>query len=227
MFKRQLSRVVERKKLPAKRSGFAQKAKIGGQTVFVRTGEYDDNTLGEIFIDLHKEGASFRSGQLFCHCRLHRALGGVPLEEFADKFTFTRFEPSGPVDHPNIKFSTSIVDYVFRLLAFEYLDRQTCSRGTGRDRRSLRWICHQKHEASIQKPHAKKSGTGSSGSGEKQQAQRRSGICCQQDPMGDAPPCHKCGHTTIRNGTCYKCLNCGERAAADPIMNTINKPVTR
>jgi ribonucleoside-diphosphate reductase alpha chain len=124
IFKRQLSRVVERKKLPAKRSGFTQKAKVGGQTMFVRTGEYDDGTLGEIFIDLHKEGASFRS---LVNCfAIAISIGlqyGVPLEEFVDKFTFTRFEPSGPVDHANIKFSTSIVDYVFRLLAFEYLER--------------------------------------------------------------------------------------------------------
>ncbi|MEZ5013709.1 MAG: hypothetical protein R2794_05410 [Chitinophagales bacterium] len=124
IFKRQLSRVVERKKLPAKRDGFTQKSKIGGQTIFVRTGEYEDGTLGEIFIDMHKEGASYRS-LLNCFA-IAVSIGlqyGVPLEEFADKFTFTRFEPSGPVDHPNIKFSTSIIDYVFRLLGFEYLNR--------------------------------------------------------------------------------------------------------
>ncbi|MBP6732115.1 MAG: vitamin B12-dependent ribonucleotide reductase, partial [Chitinophagales bacterium] len=121
-FMRELSRIVERKKLPHKRRGFTQKAKIGGQTVFVRTGEYDDQTLGEIFIDMHKEGASFRS---LMNCfAISVSIGlqyGVPLEEFVNKFTFTRFEPSGMVDHPNIKNASSIVDYIFRLLAFEYL----------------------------------------------------------------------------------------------------------
>src|ERR1019366_7624687 len=94
-FMRELSRIVERKKLPHKRRGFTQKAKIGGQTVFVRTGEYDDATLGEIFVDMHKEGASFRS---LMNCfAISVSIGlqyGVPLEEFVNKFTFTRFEPS-------------------------------------------------------------------------------------------------------------------------------------
>jgi len=123
-FMRELSRIVERKKLPHKRRGFTQKAKIGGQTVFVRTGEYDDTTLGEIFVDMHKEGASFRS---LMNCfAISVSIGlqyGVPLEEFVNKFTFTRFEPSGMVDHPNIKNASSVVDYIFRLLAFEYLQR--------------------------------------------------------------------------------------------------------
>ncbi|HRN95771.1 MAG TPA: vitamin B12-dependent ribonucleotide reductase, partial [Chitinophagales bacterium] len=123
-FKTALARIVERKRLPHKRNGFTQKAKIGGQTVFVRTGEYEDGTLGEIFIDMHKEGASFRS---LMNCfAISVSIGlqyGVPLNEFVDKLTFTRFEPSGMVDHPNIKNASSIVDYIFRLLGFEYLNR--------------------------------------------------------------------------------------------------------
>ena len=117
-FKRQLSNIVHRKKLPEKRGGFTQKAKIGGHTIFVRTGEYTDGTLGEIFIDMHKEGASFRS-LLNCFA-ISVSIGlqyGVPLDEFVEKFIFTRFEPSGMVDHTNIKNSTSVVDYIFRLLA--------------------------------------------------------------------------------------------------------------
>jgi ribonucleoside-diphosphate reductase alpha chain len=98
---------------------------VGGQTIFVRTGEYDDGTLGEIFIDMHKEGASFRSLMNCFSIAVSVGLQyGVPLEEFVDKFAFTRFEPSGMVEgHPNVKNATSIVDYIFRLLGFEYLRR--------------------------------------------------------------------------------------------------------
>ncbi|NQW79315.1 MAG: vitamin B12-dependent ribonucleotide reductase, partial [Chitinophagaceae bacterium] len=123
-FKRQLSRIVERKSLPAKRRGFTQKARIGGQVLFLRTGEYNDNTLGEIFIDLAKEGSTLRS---LMNCfAISISVGlqyGVPLEEFVEKFVFTKFEPSGMVDHPNIKTTTSIVDFIFRSLAYEYLGR--------------------------------------------------------------------------------------------------------
>src|SRR6185369_11693848 len=123
-FKRQLSNIVHRKKLPEKRAGFTQKSKVAGHTIFVRTGEYDDSTLGEIFIDMHKEGASFRS-LLNCFA-IAVSIGlqyGVPLEEFVEKFIFTRFEPSGMVEHPNIKSTTSIIDFMFRSLAYEYLGR--------------------------------------------------------------------------------------------------------
>ncbi|MGL6267180.1 MAG: vitamin B12-dependent ribonucleotide reductase, partial [Chitinophagaceae bacterium] len=122
--KRQLSRIVERKTLPAKRRGFTQKAKINGQAIFLRTGEYNDSTLGEIFIDLAKEGSTLRS---LMNCfAISVSVGlqyGVPLEEFVEKFVFTKFEPAGMVDHPNIKSTTSIVDFVFRCLAYEYLGR--------------------------------------------------------------------------------------------------------
>ena len=123
-FKRQVARVLERNRLPAKRRGWTQKAKIAGHTVFLRTGEYADGTLGEIFVDLHKEGASFR--RLMSCFAIAVSIGlqyGVPLEEFVDKFIFTRFEPNGFVDHPNIKHATSVVDYIFRVLGMEYLGR--------------------------------------------------------------------------------------------------------
>ena len=97
-FMRQLSRVVQKKSLPYKRRGYTQKASIDGQTVFVRTGEYEDGTLGEIFVDMHKEGATFRS---LMNCfAIAVSVGlqyGVPLEEYVEKFTFTRFEPAGMV----------------------------------------------------------------------------------------------------------------------------------
>ncbi|MBR9977177.1 MAG: vitamin B12-dependent ribonucleotide reductase, partial [Bacteroidetes bacterium] len=116
---------VERRKLPAKRHGFVREAVVGGHKVFLRTGEYDDGTLGEIFIDMYKEGASFK-GLLNCFAVLaSKALQyGVPLEELVDSFTFTRFEPAGVViGHEAIKNATSILDYVFRVLGYEYLGR--------------------------------------------------------------------------------------------------------
>ena len=122
--KRKLASIVERRALPAKRRGFTQKAKINGQAIFLRTGEYGDGTLGEIFIDMAKEGATMRS-MMNCFA-ISISIGmqyGVPLEEFVDKFAFTRFEPSGFVEHPNIKTTTSIVDLIFRVLGYEYLGR--------------------------------------------------------------------------------------------------------
>ncbi|MDT8322674.1 MAG: adenosylcobalamin-dependent ribonucleoside-diphosphate reductase, partial [Bacteroidota bacterium] len=116
---------VERRKLPAKRHGFVREAVVGGHKVFLRTGEYEDGGLGEIFIDMYKEGASFK-GLLNCFAVLtSKALQyGVPLEELVDSFTFTRFEPAGVViGHDAIKNSTSILDYVFRVLGYEYLGR--------------------------------------------------------------------------------------------------------
>ena len=122
--KRELATIVERRTLPPKRRGFTQKAKINGQVIFLRTGEYSDGSLGEIFIDMAKEGATMRS-MLNCFA-IAISIGlqyGVPLEEFVEKFVFTRFEPSGMVDHPNIKSTTSIVDFIFRSMAYEYLGR--------------------------------------------------------------------------------------------------------
>ncbi|HET7152423.1 MAG TPA: vitamin B12-dependent ribonucleotide reductase, partial [Candidatus Kapabacteria bacterium] len=116
----------ERRKLPAKRHGFVREAVIGGHKVYLRTGEYEDGALGEIFIDMYKEGASFK-GLLNCFAVLaSKALQyGVPLEELVDTFTFTRFEPSGPVmGHEAIKNATSILDYIFRELGYEYLNRR-------------------------------------------------------------------------------------------------------
>ena len=116
---------AQRRKLPAKRHGFVREAVVGGHKVFLRTGEYDDNKLGEIFIDMYKEGASFK-GLLNCFAVLtSKALQyGIPLEELVDSFTFTRFEPAGVViGHEAIKNATSVLDYVFRVLGYEYLGR--------------------------------------------------------------------------------------------------------
>lgn len=114
-----------REKLPQRRKGYTQKAIIGGHKVYLRTGEYDDGQLGEIFIDMHKEGAGFRA--MMNNFAIAVSVGlqyGVPLEEFVDAFTFTRFEPAGMVQgNDSIKNATSILDYVFRELAVSYLDR--------------------------------------------------------------------------------------------------------
>ncbi len=120
-----VSRPGGRLKLPNRRKGYTQKADIGGHKVYLRTGEYDDGTLGEIFIDMHKEGAGFRA--MMNNFAIAISLGlqyGVPLEVFVDSFTFTRFEPSGLVrGNDSIKNATSILDYIFRELAVSYLDR--------------------------------------------------------------------------------------------------------
>jgi ribonucleoside-diphosphate reductase alpha chain len=115
----------DREKMPDRRKGYTQKAVVGGHKVYLRTGEYDDGRLGEIFIDMHKEGAALRS--FINNFAIAVSLGlqyGVPLDEYVDAFTFTRFEPSGPVQgNDSIKFATSILDYVFRELAVSYMER--------------------------------------------------------------------------------------------------------
>src|ERR1700743_3685028 len=115
----------EREKMPDRRKGYTQKAVVGGHKVYLRTGEYDDGRLGEIFIDMHKEGAALRS--FINNFAIAVSLGlqyGVPLEEYVDAFTFTRFEPAGPVQgNDSIKYATSILDYVFRELAVSYMGR--------------------------------------------------------------------------------------------------------
>ncbi|MCL2880060.1 MAG: adenosylcobalamin-dependent ribonucleoside-diphosphate reductase, partial [Treponema sp.] len=114
-----------RKPLPNRRKGYTQKAKIGGHSIFIRTGEYEDGSLGEIFFDMYKEGAAFRS--LLNSFAIAVSLGlqyGVPLEEYVDAFTFSRFEPNGMVQgHDYVKMATSVIDYIFRDLAISYLKR--------------------------------------------------------------------------------------------------------
>jgi len=225
--KRQLSQIVERKSLPTKRSGYTHKAKINGQVMFVRTGEYSDGTLGEIFIDLSKEGSTVRS---LMNCfAIAVSVGlqfGVPLEEFVEKFVFTRFEPAGMVDHPNIKTTTSLVDFVFRLLAYEYLGKtdlvhvlNTPSIGnTGdnddyTDQNQLSNI----HITAPTNQHVASPNT--TASAKPQKLQRLTPVKAEssleainfaaKSMQSDAPACNVCGNITIRSGTCYKCLNCG------------------
>ena len=125
-----IERIVERdrarRKLPDRRKGYIQKAAVGGHKVYLHTGEYDEGELGEIFIDMHKEGAAFRS--LMNNFAIAISIGlqyGVPLDEFVEAFVYTRFEPAGPVTgNDSIRSATSILDYIFRELAVSYLDRE-------------------------------------------------------------------------------------------------------
>ncbi|MDQ3682827.1 MAG: adenosylcobalamin-dependent ribonucleoside-diphosphate reductase [Bacteroidota bacterium] len=214
--KRQLASIVERRSLPAKRRGYTYKAKINGQAVFLRTGEYPDGTVGEIFIDMAKEGATMRS-MLNCFA-ISISIGlqyGVPLEEFVEKFVFTKFDPAGFVDHPNIKSTTSIVDFIFRALGYEYLGRtdlvhvldkpEVLNKGTEPwdepvkipELSNLRILPHTQTAKAQSKPIIKvENGLDALNT-------------AARSMQSDAPACNTCGHITIRSGTCYKCLNCG------------------
>jgi len=209
---------LRRRRLPKRRHGFTQEARIGGHKVFLRTGEYEDGTIGEIFIDMHKEGAAFRSMMNCFAIAVSMGLQyGVPLEDLVDQFCFTRFEPHGRVDgHDNIRACTSVVDYVFRVLGIEYLSRtdlahivdesltgQTKPHATGhpvgREHRTAEGGVSGRPAAGSPVVKVRVDGPGGEGGPEAQLGKF----------PGDAPLCDNCGHITIRNGTCYKCLNCG------------------
>lgn len=209
-FKRQLSSVIEKKNMPARRGGFTQKARVGGQTIFVRTGEYEDGTLGEIFVDMHKEGATFRS---LMNCfAIAVSVGlqyGVPLEEFVDKFTFTRFEPSGMVTgHQNIKTSTSIIDYIFRMLGYEYLGREDLVHVLGRQKAIWENPQMENHDENVDEG-ASVDVNMTLGSASVAAKAQKPTLDISSGAQSDAPACNNCGHIMVRSGTCYKCLNCG------------------
>jgi len=204
-----------RVRLPKKRHGFTQEARVGGHKIFLRTGEYANGQLGEIFIDMHKEGAAFRS---LMNCfAMAVSVGlqyGVPLETFVEQFTFTRFEPQGLVEgHPNIKFATSIVDYLFRVLGVEYLHRYDFAQvpptagdvGGDEPHRAIESAprslpAHEApHDSQAPRDTLRPAADGVASSLDAQ----------LEEMMGDAPVCDCCGHITVRNGACYKCLNCG------------------
>ncbi|MGY8761195.1 MAG: TSCPD domain-containing protein, partial [Nitrospinaceae bacterium] len=228
----------KRKALPHRRKGYTQKASIGGHKVYLRTGEYTDGTLGEIFIDMHKEGAAYRS---LMNCfAIAISLGlqhGVPLEEFTDAFVFTRFEPNGIVTgNQAITMSTSTIDYIFRELAISYLGRTDLAQVTPDDLRadSIGKKDQQSSddEAAFDSKRADPSSQGtkteavaevapaiavpSNGNGNGASAQSAStGVATSTAVIaklkgyeGDA--CQECGSLTlVRNGTCLKCMTCG------------------
>jgi ribonucleoside-diphosphate reductase alpha chain len=206
----------DREVLPAKRHGFTIESSVGGHKVFLRTGEYDDGRLGEIFVDMYKEGAAYRS---LMNCfAISVSIGlqyGVPLEKYVNSFTFTRFEPQGMTDHPNVKVATSIPDFIFRVLGMEYLGR------TDFVHLKPKTVDEDKHGGSAPAPPT----PGPEGSLFVSAPPKEKPLDAYTEVtptaagqtmddalaqlMGDAPPCDQCGHTTVRNGTCYKCINCG------------------
>ncbi|GJL51953.1 MAG: vitamin B12-dependent ribonucleotide reductase [Nitrospirales bacterium] len=202
--------LANRRTLPTRRQGYTQKAVVGGHKVYLRTGEYQDGTLGEIFVDMHKEGAAFRS---LMNCfAIAISLGlqhGVPLEEFVDAFVHTRFEPNGPVRlNPRIKMSTSMIDYIFRELAITYLDRHDLAHVPPDDLRSdFVTSSRSSSPPSItnqQDPPQSDQARSGNGHPELQaltQA-RQSGY--------EGDPCPECNNfTLVRNGSCQKCVTCG------------------
>lgn len=223
--------IAKRRKLPDRRKGYTQKAKINGQSVYIRTGEYENGQLGEIFIDMHKEGAAFRS-LLNCFA-ISISLGlqhGVPLEEFVDAFVFTRFEPSGMVNgHDRIKMATSVIDYIFRDLAVTYLGRNDLSHVESSDltdkEKDYRSIVEPEYESEeiisermIELDKKTKViqpvPVNGNGNGKKEKMQQGNAIvklienAKTRGYTGDiCPECQSM--TMVRNGTCLKCTTCG------------------
>ncbi len=226
-----LVRHMERERLPHRRKGYTQKARVGNHKVYLRTGEYDDGKLGEIFIDMHKEGAAFRS--LMNNFAIAISIGlqyGVPLEEFVEAFVFTRFEPSGLVEgNDTIKMSTSVLDYIFRELAISYLGRRDLAHVQPEDLRP----------DSLGDGNGSETGHGTvieaAGPAAVLGASRgfaRDNLYAFPDDSGGVAPapgsrdfavaqarrmgyegdaCGGCGNfTMVRNGTCLKCMTCGQ-----------------
>jgi ribonucleoside-diphosphate reductase alpha chain len=154
---------------------------VGGHKVYIRTGEYEGGRLGELFLDIEKEDPEYRA-LLRCFA-IAISLGlqyGVPLKDWVDRFTFTQFDPSGPVSgHPNLRLATSLIDYVFRALGVEYLGRNDLAHVPVNER-------------------LKRVPTTGDAIDDQLSAL-----------LSDAPKCDACGHATVRNGACFRCLHCG------------------
>jgi ribonucleoside-diphosphate reductase alpha chain len=201
---------AERRRLPKKRKGIIREAYVGGHKVFVRTGEYEDGTLGEIFIDMYKEGASFK-GLMNCFAVLaSKALQyGMPLEELVDTFTFTRFEPSGPVQgHEAIKYATSVLDFVFRSIGYDYLNRTDFVHVKAVDEVPPEAIVKSAAAASMSTPlapspePAQVASTARSGEAVVVEHAKAQGYTGEQ--------CTACGSMRVkRNGSCTVCEDCG------------------
>lgn len=214
--------VARRQRLPFRRSGYTQKVKIGGQSVYLRTGEYDNGQLGEIFIDMHREGAAFRS---LMNCfAIAISLGlqhGVPLEEFVDAFVFTKFEPDGMVNgSPHIKMTTSVIDYIFRELAVTYMAREDLAHVPAEDiqMRKLRPSESEKiNEEIALKVQAKKQAPAdvnavvAKAEAKVELADEYESDFDKAKQLGyTGDSCPECGSMTmVRNGTCLKCITCG------------------
>ncbi len=221
--------MLKRRRLPDRRTGYTQKAKINGQSVYIRTGEYDNGQIGEIFIDMHREGAAFRS-LLNCFA-ISISLGlqhGVPLEEFVDAFVFTRFEPSGIVTgNEKIKMATSVIDYIFRELAVTYLGRHDlahvepgeiqskASKGIVKKLIEPEYVSEEVvSERLIELGNEKGKNLSAYDPGYKKINVNQSSIttkvkqAIEKGYTGDI--CSECQSLTmVRNGTCLKCMTCG------------------
>ena len=209
-----------RRRLPSKRHGLTQEAKVGGNKIFLRTGEYEDGALGEIFIDMHKEGAALRSVMNCFAMLVSMALQyGVPLDVLVEQFVFTRFEPQGPVQgHDRVKFATSIIDYVFRALGVEYLQRDDLAHVTPEAAAETPKSAQTADPVPTPVPMPKVEAVSPAALAKSAQKSNppnpaRRAVSAQDSQLGklsgDAPFCDTCGHITVRNGTCFKCLNCG------------------
>lgn len=225
--------IAKRRRLPDRRGGYTQKAKIAGNTIYLRTGEYEGGGVGEIFLDMHREGAAFRS---LMNCfAIAVSLGlqyGVPLEEFVEAFVFTKFEPSGMVNGNNyIKMSTSVIDYVFRELAIAYLGRYDLAHVSPEDLQdvarnkqlefdyeqeelvSTRLVPSRLVKVAEKKLHESEKQVGSMG-GESEPTKRKDleELVSEAKIKGYAgEPCPNCHQfTLVRNGACLKCVTCGE-----------------
>ena len=229
--------IAGRRRLPDRRRGYTQKAKVAGHTIYLHTGEYEDGTLGEMFINMHKEGAAFRS--LMNAFAVSVSLGlqhGVPLEEFVEAFVLTRFEPNGMViGNHRIKMSTSILDYIFREIAIHYLGRTDLAHvkpedlepdtvGEGEDlglprsheREGAQRSMQLRLDTNLPAPSAAPSAQvapptaapSTATAPEAPATQSESTRARHQGYMGD--PCGECGQfTLIANGTCNTCVSCG------------------
>ncbi|MDG1455535.1 MAG: hypothetical protein P8R38_04955, partial [Planctomycetota bacterium] len=219
--------LARRRRLPHRRNGYTQKAIVGGHKVYLRTGEYDDETLGEIFLDMHKEGAAFRS--LMNNFAICVSLGlqhGVPLEEFVEAFTFTRFEPNGIVSgNRSIKMATSVLDYVFRELAINYLGRHDLAQVIDDDLSSSSLGSTPEITEEADQPLPDYTGSAGAGSrvstgGHTQGDRTASSTATENEVLSDqqmakakgytGDPCPECfALTMVRNGTCQRCDSCG------------------
>lgn len=221
----------KRRRLPDRRKGYTQKAIVGGHKVFLRTGEYEDGELGEIFVDMHKEGAAFRS--LMNSFAIAISIGlqhGVPLERFVDQFVFSRFEPNGMVQgNDRIMMATSIIDYMFRELAITYLGRDDLAHVSEEDLRhdavlpneEPQWV----EEEEIAKtthvlgtaidvdapPVAEEPAPVESAAPAKGRPSARVQAILDAKAQGyEGEACGECGAMTlVRNGACMKCMSCG------------------
>lgn len=216
--------ISKRKSLPNRRQGYTQKAQVGGHKIYLRTGEYENGSLGEIFIDMHKEGAAYRS---LMNCfSIAISLGlqyGVPLEEYVDAFTFTRFQPNGVVmGHENIKMATSVIDYIFRDLACRYLGRHDlvhvkpqdlkhdAVHGEEEPEEPLLSLMEERetHHPSGQVSVDTQVVFSKEGEAKMFSEQKKRTMAKLKGYEGD--PCPECnGMTLLRNGSCLKCDSCG------------------